>query len=369
MTQPAAFSDYDELLAFENRVFGVDFLSVVPKLYRDPALCAERHSVIKDNEKITAAIAAWPTAIESDCGSLRGLGVGSVAVDVSARGKGYMKGLMAACERAAEETEADFAFLSGSRGRYEHYGFRPCGHRFLFELTPYVARHFRGNTSYSFVPLAEDKEGESAAYDLFQSQPLHWARSREAFSLDLGTWGAESFAVRDAAGTFCGYLVFERRRAFISEFLLRDWSRTEAVLVAFANQADAGTLTVAASPTQIELLNALYSFGEGIVTQMPAAFKIYHFRRFLEVLGSFRAKHFAIPEGALVLKIGGETLRVTVKDGRCTAEPTDETPEFIFDEKEAAVRLTTTFGQMVSHPLFAAWAPLCPFDMPHPDGV
>ena len=176
-------------------------------------------------------------------------------------------------------------------------------------------------------------------------------------------------AVRNADGVFCGYLVFERRRSFLSEVLLCDWSQTEAVLVAFAKQTGTETLTVAASPTQIELLNALYSFGEGIITQMPAAFKIYHFRRFIEVLGSFRAKHFAIPEGSLVLKIGGETLRVTVKDGRCIAEPTDDPPALEFDEKEAAVRLTTTFGQMVSHPLFAAWAPLCPFDMPHPDGV
>ena len=128
-------------------------------------------------------------------------------------------------------------------------------------------------------------------------------------------------------------------------------------------------MTVAAEPTQTALLSALCVFGEHITVEMPAAFKVYHWRRVLEVLGSHKAKHFALPEGSLVLQIEDEVLRVTVQNGKCTATPTDEEPALCFTSKEAAVNLTTTFGQYVPHSLFAAWAPLCPLGLPHADNV
>ena len=369
MTQPAALSDYNELLAFENRVFDVDFLSIMPKLYRDDAICAACHGVIKEGGKIIAALAAWPTAIETACGTLRVAGVGSVAVDPEARGKGCMKELMAFFERAAKEQDADLAFLSGSRGRYEHYGFRPCGSRTLVELTPYIVQHFAKNEDFVFTAPDEDAEALGEIEALFEAQPLHWARSKSSFSDALRTWGAECYAVREPGGAFCGYLLFERKRSFVSEILLHDWSKTEAVLVTFARHTGEESLKIAASPTQPELLDALHAFGEGIITQMPAAFKIYHWQRFIETLGGHKATYAALPEGSLVLQIGKEVLRVTIRDGRCTVTPTVDAPDLAFEEMEAAVRLTTTFGQYVPHPLFAAWAPLCPLDMPHPDGV
>ena len=200
LTRQAVLSDYEELLAFENGVFDVDFLNIVPKLYSDPARCAACHGIIRDGESITAAIAAWPTAMETDCGTLRAVGVGSVAVGAQTRGKGYMKELMAFFEKSAEAHRADFAFLSGSRGRYEHYGFYPCGSRLLFEVTSYFVRHFSGRENYVFTPLAEDAEGLRSARALHDGLSLRWARSREEYLVFLRTWGAQCFSVRNGSG-------------------------------------------------------------------------------------------------------------------------------------------------------------------------
>ena len=49
MVERALLSDYSELLAFEERVFRVRFCGKVPKLYTDPAVCAEAHRVVKEN--------------------------------------------------------------------------------------------------------------------------------------------------------------------------------------------------------------------------------------------------------------------------------------------------------------------------------
>ena len=369
LTQRAVLSDYRELLDFENRVFSINFLDKVPKLYTDAKQSVACHGIIKDGGRIAAAIAAFPGAIETGRGTLRTLGIGSVAVDSAARGKGYMKDMMAYCNRVAAETNADLAFLSGSRGRYEHDGYRPCGSRTVFEVSSYFLQHFRAQKPLRFVPLTGDADALEAAFQLFSSQPLHWARSRDSFLTDTHTWGAESFAVREETGAFCGYLIFEQARAHVSELLLYETDEAAAVLAAFAKAQSIDRLTVAAEPWQLSLLQALASFGEHITVEMPAAFKVYHWRPFLELLGTFKARHFALPEGSLVMKIGDETLRVTVKDKTCTAVPTTDAPDLVFSAKEAAVNLTTAFGALVPHTLFSAWAPLCPLGLSRADGV
>ncbi len=369
LTQRAVLSDYRELLDFENRVFSINFLDKVPKLYADAEKSVACHGIIKDGGRIAAAIAAFPGAIETGRGTLRTLGIGSVAVDSAARGKGYMKDMMAYCNRVAAETNADLAFLSGSRGRYEHDGYRPCGSRTVFEVSSYFLRHFRAEKSFVFAPLKEDSSALAAAFDLYVSQPLHWARSRESFLTDTHTWGAESFAVRDQAGAFCGYLIFEKARAHIGELLLYETDEAAEVLAAFAKTQNTDSLTVAAEPWQLSLLQSLASFGEHITVEMPAAFKVFHWQRFLEVLGTFKARHFALPEGSLVMKIGDETLRVTVKDKTCTAVPSTDAPELLFSAMDAAVNLTTAFGTLVPNALFSAWAPLCPLGLSRADGV
>ena len=58
MVERAVLSDYEELLAFEERVFHVRFRGKVPKLYCDPAVCANAHCVVKEDGRIVAAIAA-----------------------------------------------------------------------------------------------------------------------------------------------------------------------------------------------------------------------------------------------------------------------------------------------------------------------
>ena len=368
LTQQVGYSDYEELLSFENRVFNIDFLEKVPKLYADPARSTASHGVIRENGRIVAAVAVWPNVLETDCGNLRAVGIGSVGVDPEVRGKGYMKDMMAYCNRYAAEMQADLAYLSGKRGRYEHDGFRPCGSRFLFEVTPYFLQHYRGKADFVFVALDEDEDGADAAQKLHAARPMHWKRNAQDFLLFSHTWGAQSFSVRDRNGAFCGFMIVEGGR-HVGDLELCDPAQAGDVLAAFSKQFDRESLTVSAGPEQTALLAALAGFGEQIRVEMPAAFKIYHFRRFIEALGSYKAKHFALPEGSLVLKIEEEVLRITVKDGRCSAEPTKEPPELCFGAKEAAVNLTTTFGRFVAHPLFAAWAPLCPLSLPHTDNV
>ena len=366
MIERALVSDRDALLALENGIFSVDFLQKVPKLYTDPAVCAACHGVIRENGRIAAAVAAYPTKLETCCGTLGAIGVGSVAVEEASRGKGYLKELLGFCSRRAEETGAVLAFLSGFRGRYARDGYVPCGRSFRFEVSDYFISRFKGKT-FSFVSL--DRAHLDAAAALFEAQPLRWTRKKEDFLCITTSWYGRAYAALDEAGTFCGYVIAEKDRAALSEVLLTDEANAAAALVSYARQFDLPKLTVHAEPTQTALIGSLAAFTEHIETEMPAAFKVYDWKRFIEVLGSCKAKLFALQEGELVLQIEAETLRVKVENGACIVTPCPDAPDLVFTAEEAAMALTTDFGSFVPHALFAAWAPLCPLGIPHPDRV
>ena len=367
MIEKAALSDYHELLSFENRVFRVPFLRKVPKLYRDPAVCTESHRIVKENGKIVAAIAAWPGTIQTPDGDLSAVGIGSVAVDPGCRGKGYMRSMMECCDELAKAQNADVGYLSGYRQRYGHYGYVPGGVKHTFEVSDYfIARH-KPAKRYTFLPFRKVPGALPDLQALHSGQDYHWAR--DDFFLIASTWYCHGWTVRDDMGAVAGYLINERWRREIGELVLGEGVPAADVLVAFARERRLRNLHITLTAGQIGLQKELLQFAEHPTTEAPAMFKIFNFSHTIETLGTWKAQHCALPEGTLVLDIGGEKLRVTVKDGRCTAAPTADEADLDFSKEAATLALTSPFGAPTENALFNAWAPLCPLSVPHVDSV
>ena len=369
MIQRPVISDYKELLTFENRVFNVRFLSKVPKLYKDPAKCISYHSVVRENDKIIGAIAAYPSEIITSAGSLKAMGIGSVAVDKNCRGKGIMKDMMKFCDDYAAEIGADIGFLGGYRQRYEHYGYTPCGTRYYFEISDYYINHFKGDCSYTFEAIKKDRPALFDSVALFNSQPYHWLRPDGEFELITTTWFEKCFSIRDKDGKFAGYLITEKFKWNISELVLVDESKASEVLVSFAKAKKFKMLKVIAEESQVKLFDELTKIGEHMSIQTPADFKIYNFKKFIEVLGTYKAENFNVISGSLILKIEDETLKITVADKVCKVEATDEKADLELTKLEAAIALTTNYGKKYNNALLNAWAPLCTLGMPRCDGV
>ncbi len=369
MVTQAVLADYKELLDFENRIFGVRFLTKVPKLYTDEAFCVSCHGIIKQNEAIVGGIAAYPTTLTTLGGTLRAIGIGSVAVDPAARGRGYMKELMAYCDDVAAREGAAFAFLSGHRQRYAHYGYAPCGTRYLFDISDYFIDRHAVQKALSFETLKKSPEVLTALLTLFHSQPYHWARTAETFERITATWEEKCYIIRDEKQTLCGYLIVEKTKRDISELVLRPDISAADALTAFARSKRMKKLRLCVNEGQRMLLRGLAAFGERPEIQVPVKFKVYDFERMIAVLGTHRAQTSALLEGSLVLRIDDKTYRITVADSRCTVEPTDAAPDLSLNAQEAAAALTTPFGMLLPHPLLSAWAPLCPLGIPHCDEI
>ena len=235
MVERALLSDYSELLAFEERVFRVRFCGKVPKLYTDPAVCAEAHRVVRENGRIVAAIAAWPGDIVTPAGVLHAVGIGSVAVDESCRGKGYMREMMLQCDEIARAQNAALGYLSGHRRRYGYYGYAPGGVRLGYEISAYDVVRAKPQATYGFTPLRHDPDALPAVYALYAAQDARWQRTEADFSLTAATWRCRAYVIRDGAGKVCGYLITERFRGEIGELVLAEGADAADVLVQFAH--------------------------------------------------------------------------------------------------------------------------------------
>ena len=369
MTQKAVLSDYDELLNFENKVFKINFLKKVPKLYTDSEKCVSYHSVVKDDDKIVGAIAVYPTALVTSESELKAIGIGSVAVDSKCRGKGIMRQMMEHCDEIAKEQGADIGFLSGYRMRYERYGYIPGGLKYVYDLSDYYIAHSTPTEKFSFVPIKKCKGILPEIVSLHDSQGSYWLRSEEDFEIITATWLEHCFAVIGEDGGFCGYIIIERSRKRVSEIVLAEPSKIGDVLLCYAKEKHCKSLTVNLCEWQTRLRFEIEKIGESVKIESPAAFKIFNFKNFIEVMMNEKLRREKLPEGRMILKIDEAVYSVTVENQRCVAGLTNEEPEVVLSYTEAVLALTTYSSTIWRHPLFKAWSPMCPVSIPHVDEV
>lgn len=359
MVERAETKDFKELLKFENKVFKIRFENKVPKIYNHPEL-AKLHGVYKDNGKIVGAICVYPGSFRLGEESLAVAGIGSVAVSKSMRGKGIMKELM---EYAGEESErlgADVGVLSGYRRRYERFGYVPAGVKYVYEVSDhFISRHVPKN-DFSFE-RAESEAALREIEELQKSLPAFHERESEKLSDILKTWHSVPYLVKGKNGETRGYLVFKAQESAVSEFVLKENGEARDVLVLFAREKRLKRVFLWAQHFQKELLSEMLSFGEHFRIECAGSLKIFSFKRVLQKMLSFTLSRSSLQNGTLVLKAGGENLKIEVRGNEAFVTETDEKPEVVLTREQATVFLTRPDGALLENPLLRAWTPLCPF--------
>lgn len=368
MVTDAKTSDYRELLIFEDKVFRIPFLKIVPKLYSDKEKCALYHGIVRKNGKIVGGVAVYPSQMNTPCGSLKAVGIGSVAVSSKERGLGIMGELMAYAHKKAVETGAEIGVLSGYRKRYERLGYVPGGERYVFEITDYHISHNENIKRYSFVSLEKNESQLENVMKLFKSQKVYWKREKEDFGIISRTWHNRCLVILDEKGAFAGYLIAEPFSKKIAEINICDAEKLSDILVSFALAHRNKSAEVTLFPWQNELLNEISGFGEHMRTESAAMFRFFDFKRPIEVMMNMKLRKENLFEGSLIINIEGEKLKVSVCDKICTVSETDEKEDIYLTYSEAVAALTTKEA-FVDNPLFKSWSPICPLSIPHSDMV
>lgn len=360
--------DFEELLSFENRVFKIDFSKKVPKVYRYPET-AFLHGIYKEKGKIVGAVLMYPGRLVLPEGSLTVSGIGSVAVSKSQRGKGIMNELLLYSNQKSLEGGADLGILSGYRGRYERYGYVPCGVLYSAEITDHFLKRHRIKKSFSFKK--PEKESELFEFEKLQkSLPAYYERESEKLFSVLSTWNSEPFLILDEGRSVAGYLIYKGDERAVSELVLKDCLDARDVLFSFGKEKKLKKgFSLWLDPYSPQLLNEVLSFAEHYKIETAASFKIFNFKNVIHQLFSFKQKTVPLPEGSLVLKLGEETLEITLKNGSVSVNETEKEPMLSFSQQEAVLALTRPETAQSSNALFNAWSPLCPLGISSVDKV
>ena len=339
------YGQFDEYLALIDLVFGYtdtanQFRLLLPKLYKPELEPAYNSFNAYRDGKMVAAIGSFPLSTQVMDITLKGVGIGNVAVHPDHRGEGHMK---TALNMSVEDMIArgiDFSCLGGQRQRYNHFSYDYTGVCYRYHIGPGNLRYF-----YKDQPLkltmeevtAEDTESLDTVAALSDAQPCHPIRDRARLYDILTTWHAKPFIFREN-GKFVGYCVLSEDGAGVSELLaVEDGYVME---MARCLCAKAGReVSIAVPPFKPGYRKALEPYCGVMATGCCEMFSILCYRRVLEACLKLKATYAKLAEGRLTVLIhgraGDEQLEITVAEGQVSVVPTDKVPQVELEHLQA----------------------------------
>lgn len=362
----------EDILDFINYVFSQnhhphDFKSLVPKSYSDEEKgLGAVHHMIRQDGKIKALIANRIAEV-SVCGKILRYGfIGNVSVHPYSRGEGYMKELMKKVIEDAEKRNVDVLILSGQRQRYGYFGFEPVGTVRQFVVNKDNIRHGMkqvDTNGISFLPLEKtSKEDIRKAKKMYERNVFHAVREEDEFPLILKTWNAACYMVYKngiMAGYCCGPF---------SEIVLEEEADFPCVLKALFEKEGVEETTISLSPHCTDRIAYLSKLCEYSTIRPFEQIKMLNRTQTLDALFALKSTYSHLADGVRTIRIGGETIRISVTDGIPQVEQTDACPKDVLEleEKEA---LQAIFGldSLLNGSAFPhGWVPL-PFPIDIPD--
>lgn len=368
-------ADAEAILDFANYVFSQsdrphDFKTLLPKLYGEGSDTARYHHLILEDGKIRAMVCVCPAELRVAGKALKAGCVGTVSVHPYARGRGYMKRLMA---RAVADMQAEgysFSVLDGQRQRYEHFGYERAGVLFSFTLTEKNVRLSFGGADAENIAFRGFGGGSGGwgqkAYALYRGLPVTGARGAEDFSKVCRSWNADVYAVLDR-DRFAGYLAVSGDT--VTELELADSSRLPAVCAALFRQFGRKSLRFPLPAYDAEKLRILSRVCEGYEIGCANSYRIFDYAAVISAFLALKASLRPLRDGRLALAVeGAETVEIRVKDGIPSARRTEEQPDCTLTPAEAAAFLFSPLGSASLSPLPCpeGWFPL-PLYVPRPD--
>ena len=178
------FAEYLELI---NLVFGYtntanSFDLLLPKLYQPELKPAYNSFNAYKDGKMVAAIGSFPLATQVLDVTLKGMGIGNVAVHPDHRREGHMKAALNMSIQDMIDQGIDFSCLGGQRQRYNYFSYDYAGPCYHYNIGPGNLKYF-----YSDTPLRltmeevtrEDQDALDAIAALNDAQPCHPVRDRK----------------------------------------------------------------------------------------------------------------------------------------------------------------------------------------------
>lgn len=348
----------DEFMDFINYVFHMngkdnDFYRQLPKLYKKEYHPCEHNFMVLENNRIKAAVGAFPGEV-SVCGSkLSYYGIGNVAVNPYARSKGYMRKLMNMAVEHAISEDVDFSLLAGRRQRYQYFSYETAGRNYQFHIDEDNIRHAFGKDRrerFRFIQVKEEsKDVLKEIADLQEKQPVHYKRKFEKLYDILMSWkDVDVYGIFEDL-KFSGYLLCYGKSK-VKEIILVQQEDILEVIADFITTIAHGGVSVDLPEYQRYLIDALTGISESVTMGNRYNFSVFHFDKVIRAFLELKAQTDRIADGEVVILIHGkkreEKLLIAVKDGKVSVSPTERVAEYEYSHLEAMSVLFSNYSPL-----------------------
>lgn len=362
-------SSQHELVHFANKVFGAEvqpggFSELLPKWYASSKDSTKHHLLLREGGEIRGMLlcAILPLCIG---GTEFLIGqIGTVAVDSSCRGKGYMGLLLEEAHRRMIASGCVLSTLGGQRQRYGHFGYELAGMQLRAELN-------RGNVSrlssdasarIHIVPMAEESPYLGDAYRLYEKQGITCQRTRESFFDVLRSWRCKPYAIlQDEQCIGCVTLLREEGGLHVVESLFnRDVDLQAIYLAVYRTFGEQASLRFTVAPYDTAQLRALSQICESYTLEPIRHFRVFSFAPLMASSLALKSTQTPLADGEMAFAIEEERFVLRVQNNHVSVhEYGGESKAASFTKKEAT-RLFLSPISMLEHPasFVPGWFPL-----------
>lgn len=317
--------DFKEIVDFINYIFrneGEDiyFESFLPKLYKEEYNTFKDHYLVKENKKIKAVVGAFPIELKVlENLPLKVVGIGSVSVHPDSRGKGYMKRLMNMALEDMKNQGVNISFLSGSRQRYEYFGYTPSGQSLSYKIEDENVKHFLRkyiNEDITFEEvISNDLEFIDKAYEIYNKKEVKIIREKSKFLNTLKSWGLKVYAIKSKE-KFLGYLSGNEEKDYISELIVEEEDFI-SVLATYMEFNKSKNINLELPIWEKKKIRALNRFSEKVVLKNCTQFNILNYKDVIKVLLEFKGSYTKLKDGSISFSsLNEEGFEIRVKNNK-----------------------------------------------------
>ncbi len=343
-----------------------DFLTLLPKLYKDKYEPAYNNLVVMEDEKIKAAIGLYPlTAIAADR-TIRVGGIGNVAVARDSRGKGYMIDRLNACLDIMKDDGTVYSVLGGHRQRYGYFGYEPAGISVCFSINERNLHHVLGGEIEcrftSREVTEEDTELLAKIKSLYETQPFHFVRPDGDMLDILRSWRSKPYAAFDG-DRFAGYFVLSDG-GNISEIGSAEGTELLDVVICAMNAGSRDKVSFSLPVYDTENCETMARICDSYHLSHCEMINILDYAAFIEAFLAVKAQRTALTSGTLVMLIhgfkGDERLEITVSGNKVSVSKTEKPADIELEHREAVRCISALYSEARTRlPAFAAgWFPV-----------
>jgi GNAT superfamily N-acetyltransferase len=345
-----------------------DFLSLLPKLYKEQYKPWENNYCVFEGDRPVAAVGMYVNEMNVAGETIRLGGIGNVAVAPDCRSKGYMKLTMDFAMQAMKDKGCDFAELSGDRHRYRYWGFEKGGVKIEASFSAMNLRHAFGKgelaAGWSAKPVLADDTAALAQIQAFlEGDALHLKHDANAMHDILSSWRERPYAIwfnEKLAGTFS--LSFNGSQAL--RLQICDWVGSlemplRAVLAALPENS---VVYMAIPAWRHDLISKMEAVTENFCLNTAGQYCVLNWENVLRAGLKLQGRCKALLDGRITVLVhgfnGDEKLSIEVKEGQVAVEKFTGTADLELDHLDAQTYFLGPVSAARQCPVMENWFPL-----------